>query len=138
MARRRRRVGAAAMALGLSLAAPQVAGIAAADAPDSDTGPVSAGAATPDGLNASDSEAHAPVKSQAGRTADGAGSRLRTGDPRPAAAGSDDAAPAAAVESRQSTSLSGAARADRNRPGGQQTSSGSSDATVPAPGAPPT
>ena len=137
MARRRRRVGAAAMALGLSLAAPQVAGIAAADAPDSDTGPVSAGAATPDGLNASDSEAHAPVKSQAGRTADGAGSRLRTGDPRPAAAGSDDAAPAAAVESRQSTSLSGAARADRNRPGGQQTSSGSSGATVPAPGAPP-
>ncbi len=137
MARRRRRVGAAAVALGLSLAAPQVAGIAAADAPDSDTGPVSAGAAAPDGLNASDSEAPSPVKSQAGRTADGAGSRLRTRDPRPAAVGSNDAAPAAAVEPRQSTSLSGAARADRNRPGGQQTSSGSPGATVPAPGAPP-
>lgn len=138
MARRRRRVGAAAMALGLSLAAPQVTGIAAADAPDSDTGPVSAGAATPGGLNASDSEADAPVKSRAGRTADGAGSRLRTREPRPAAAGSGDAAPAAAVESRQSTSLSGAARANRNRQGGQQTSSGSPGATVPAPGAPST
>ena len=126
MARRRRRVGAAAVALGLSLAAPQAAGVAAAaDAPDSDAGPVSAGAAT-------------PAKSQADRSADDAGGRLRTRGPRPAdtATDTDGAGLPIADEPRQSTSLSGAARPHRHRPGGDQPRSPLSGATVPAFGVP--
>jgi orotidine-5'-phosphate decarboxylase len=63
------------VALGLSLAAPQAAGVAAAEAPDSDTGPVSAGAATSDGVDGSESPSHGPAKSHSDRTADGAGGR---------------------------------------------------------------
>lgn len=143
MARRRRRVGAAAVALGLSLAAPQAAGVAAAEAPDSDTGPVSAGAATSDGVDGSESPSHGPAKSQADRTADGAGGRFGTRGPRPAGGDSgtdtaDDATPATADEPRQSTALSGAARPARHRPGGDQPSGPLSGATVPALGTPAT
>ncbi len=134
MARRRRRVGAAAVALGLSLAAPQAAGVAAAEAPDSDTGPVSAGAATSDGVDGSESPSHGPAKSHSDRTADGAGGRFGTRGPRPAdtATDTDDAALTTADEPRQSTSLSGAARPARHRPGGDQPSGPLAGATVPA------
>ena len=141
MARRRRRVGAAAVALGLSLAAPQAAGVAAAEAPDSDAGPVSAGAATSDGVDGSESPSHGPAKSQADRTADGAGGRAGTRGPRPAVADTgtdtaDDAAPATADEPRRSTSLSGATRPARHRPSGDQPSGPLSGAAVFAIGAP--
>lgn len=133
MVRRRRRVGAAAMALGLSLAAPQAVGVATAEAPEQDAGPVSAGPAAPDGVDGADSQHQAaPGKSRAGRSGDAAGTRPDSPGPRSAAAGTGGGASTATTgEPRQSTSPSGAVRPARHRPDEDQPSDGLSGSVGP-------
>lgn len=106
MTKRSKRAGAAAMALGLSLAGSHAVGVAGADAPEQDAGPVSA--------EASDAQSPAgPAKSGASR-ASSAADRQMSHRPRPAAGQTETTA---AEYPRPAATAGGAVRQTRVRHG---------------------
>lgn len=113
MAKRGARVGAAAVALGLSIAAPQAAAVASADTGEQDAGQAPAATDSPP-----TSEQASPAKSRAARATAAPGSADRPGSrgPRPA-------------DPRSSASPVDATRPARHRPGQDQSGTGRPVAT---------